>query len=60
MYSVAVKSPGDCPLLRIGELSRRPGVSDHVLRAREKRSGRTPAETAPDGSMDSGFSERAM
>jgi hypothetical protein len=26
--------PGDPPLLRIGELSRRLGVSDHLLRAR--------------------------
>jgi DNA-binding transcriptional MerR regulator len=29
--------PGDRPLLRIGELSRRLGVSDHVLRAWENR-----------------------
>lgn len=31
--------PGDRPLLRIGELSRRLGVSDHVLRAWESRYG---------------------
>ncbi len=31
--------PGDPPLLRIGELSRRLGVSDHVLRAWENRYG---------------------
>ena len=31
--------PGDRPLLRIGELSRRLGVSDHVLRAWENRYG---------------------
>jgi KaiC len=31
MYSVVVTFPGDCPLLRIGELGRRLGVSDHVL-----------------------------
>jgi MerR family transcriptional regulator, light-induced transcriptional regulator len=31
--------PGDAPLLRIGELSRRLGVSDHVLRAWESRYG---------------------
>jgi DNA-binding transcriptional regulator YiaG len=29
--------PGIAPLLRIGELSRRLGVSDHVLRAWESR-----------------------
>ena len=32
-----MKFPGDSPLLRIGELSRRLGVSDHVLRAWENR-----------------------
>ena len=32
-------SPSDRPLLRIGELSRRLGVSDHVLRAWESRYG---------------------
>ena len=37
MYSVVVKFPGDRPLLRIGELSLRPGMSDHVLRAWENR-----------------------
>ena len=31
--------PGDRPLLRIGELSRRLGVSDHALRAWESRYG---------------------
>ena len=31
--------PGDRPLLRIGELSRRLGVSGHVLRAWESRYG---------------------
>jgi len=31
--------PGDGPLLRIGELSRRLGVSDHLLRAWENRYG---------------------
>jgi MerR family transcriptional regulator, light-induced transcriptional regulator len=34
-----VDSPSDRPLLRIGELSRRLGVSDHVLRAWESRYG---------------------
>jgi hypothetical protein len=37
MYSVAVRFPGDRPLPRIGELSRRLGVSDHVLRTWENR-----------------------
>ena len=32
-----MESPGDRPLLRIGELSRRLGVSDHVLRAWKSR-----------------------
>jgi DNA-binding transcriptional MerR regulator len=32
-------SPADGPLLRIGELSRRAGLSDHVLRAWESRYG---------------------
>jgi MerR family transcriptional regulator, light-induced transcriptional regulator len=32
-------TPGDRPLLRIGELSRRLGVTDHVLRAWESRYG---------------------
>src|SRR5450756_2972021 len=31
--------PADSPLLRIGELSRRLGVSDHVLRSWESRYG---------------------
>ena len=34
-----MESPGHGPLLRIGELSRRLGVSDHVLRAWESRYG---------------------
>jgi len=34
-----VDTPSDRPLLRIGELSRRLGVSDHVLRAWESRYG---------------------
>ncbi len=34
-----MEPPGDGPLLRIGELSRRVGVSDHVLRAWESRYG---------------------
>src|ERR1700722_10286071 len=32
-------TPGGAPVLRIGELSRRLGVSDHVLRAWESRYG---------------------
>jgi len=34
-----MESPGDRPLLRIGELSRRLGVTDHALRAWESRYG---------------------
>src|SRR6202451_4906464 len=34
-----MESRGDGPLLRIGELSRRVGVSDHVWRAWESRYG---------------------
>ena len=41
--------PGDRPLLRIGELSRRPGVSDHVLRAWENRSGLLQPVRSPGG-----------
>jgi MerR family transcriptional regulator, light-induced transcriptional regulator len=37
MYSVVVKFPGDRPLLRIGELSLRPGMSDHVFGAWQNR-----------------------
>ena len=49
MYSVVVKFPWDRPLLRIGELSRRPGVSDHVLRAWENRYGLPQAVRSPGG-----------
>jgi DNA-binding transcriptional MerR regulator len=35
----SMESPGDRPLLRIGELSRRLGVTDHALRAWESRYG---------------------
>src|SRR5436305_4251199 len=38
MYSVIVTDPSPA-VLRIGELSRRLGVSDHVLRAWERRYG---------------------
>ena len=34
-----MEDSGDHPLLRISELSRRLGVSDHALRARESRYG---------------------
>ena len=34
-----METPGGRPLLRIGELSRRLGVTDHVLRAWESRYG---------------------
>ena len=41
--------PGDPPLLRIGELSRRLGVSDHVLRAWENRYGLLQPVRSPGG-----------
>ena len=41
--------PGDRPLLRIGELSRRLGVSDHVLRAWENRYGLLQPVRSPGG-----------
>ena len=41
--------PGDSPLLRIGELSRRLGVSDHVLRAWENRYGLLQPVRSPGG-----------
>ena len=41
--------PGDPPLLRIGELSRRPGVSDHALRAWENRYGLLQPVRSPGG-----------
>ena len=40
---------GDRPLLRIGELSRRLGVSDHVLRARDNRYGLLQPVRSPGG-----------
>jgi MerR family transcriptional regulator, light-induced transcriptional regulator len=39
LYSVIVSDPPPPAVLRIGELSRRLGVSDHVLRAWERRYG---------------------
>jgi MerR family transcriptional regulator, light-induced transcriptional regulator len=44
-----VDSPSDRPLLRIGELSRRLGVSDHVLRAWESRYGLLQPVRSPGG-----------
>ena len=41
--------PGDSPLLRIGELSRRLSVSDHVLRAWENRYGLLQPVRSPGG-----------
>ena len=41
--------PGDRPLLRIGELSRHLGVSDHVLRAWENRYGLLQPVRSPGG-----------
>ena len=49
LYSVPVNSPADRPLLRIGELSRRLGVSDHVLRAWESRYGLLQPVRSPGG-----------
>ena len=49
MYSVVVKFPTERPLLRIGELSRRLGVSDHVLRAWENRYGLLQPVRSPGG-----------
>jgi DNA-binding transcriptional MerR regulator len=44
-----MEPPGDGPLLRIGELSRRLGVSDHVLRAWESRYGLLQPVRSPGG-----------
>jgi MerR family transcriptional regulator, light-induced transcriptional regulator len=49
MYSFFMELPGDRPLLRIGELSRRLGVSDHVLRAWENRYGLLQPVRSPGG-----------
>ena len=46
---LCVRSPGNRPLLRIGELSQRPGMSDHVLRARENRCGLPQPARSPGG-----------
>ena len=44
-----VRSPGNRPLLHIGELSQRLGVSDHVLRAWENRYGLLQPVRSPGG-----------
>jgi MerR family transcriptional regulator, light-induced transcriptional regulator len=49
MYSHLMDSASDRPLLRIGELSRRLGVSDHVLRAWESRYGLLQPVRSPGG-----------
>src|SRR3984893_12841576 len=49
MYSSLMELPGDRALLRIGELSRRVGVSDHVLRAWERRYGLLQPVRSPGG-----------
>jgi MerR family transcriptional regulator, light-induced transcriptional regulator len=46
---IFVSSPSDRPLVRIGELSRRLGVSDHVLRAWESRYGLLQPVRSPGG-----------
>jgi MerR family transcriptional regulator, light-induced transcriptional regulator len=49
MYSFFMEVPGDRPLLRIGELSRRLGITDHVLRAWENRYGLLQPVRSPGG-----------
>src|SRR5690349_17897673 len=49
MYSYFIDSASDRPLLRIGELGRRLGVSDHVLRAWESRYGLLQPVRSPGG-----------
>src|SRR5437764_2474000 len=49
MYSDCMEPAGDGPLLRIGELSRRLGVSAHVLRAWENRYGLLRPVRSPGG-----------
>lgn len=44
-----MEAPADRPLLRIGELSRRVGVSDHLLRAWESRYGLLQPARSPGG-----------
>jgi DNA-binding transcriptional MerR regulator len=44
-----VKFPGNRPLLRLGELGQRLGVSDHVLRAWENRCGLPQPARSPGG-----------
>ena len=44
-----LRSPGNRPLLRIGELSQRPGMSDHVLQAWENRYGLPHPARSPGG-----------
>lgn len=49
LYSLLVDLPADRPLLRIGELSRRRGVSVHLLRAWERRYGLLQPVRSPGG-----------
>jgi DNA-binding transcriptional MerR regulator len=49
MYSVLVAAQRESPVLRIGELSRRLGVSEHVLRAWERRYGLLRPVRSPGG-----------
>ncbi len=49
MYNVVVKFPGNRPPLHIGELGRRLGVSDHVIRARQNRCGLPQPVRSPGG-----------
>src|ERR1700760_174324 len=49
MYSYFMDSASDRPLLRIGELGRRRGVSDHGLRAGESRYGLLQPVRSPGG-----------
>lgn len=61
LYSVAVNAVTDSAEVRIGELSRRVGVSDHVLRAWETRYGLvTPVRSAGGFRLYSGSDERRV
>ena len=44
-----MRFPGNRPLLRIGELGQRPGMSDHVLRAWDNRCGLPQPARSPGG-----------
>ena len=61
LYSVGVNAVADSADVRIGEFSRRVGVSDHVLRAWETRYGLlTPVRSAGGFRLYSGSDERRV